>query len=87
MFLPVRKGSTVAVREMQILKERMKSNDCYIEHFKYHFRDKREPQSIQSPREEGPLQEENQAGVKETRAAKTGQLRGGTDKAYKRRHH
>ena len=40
MFLPIRDGITEALREMQLLKERMKRNDCYIEHFKYHLRDK-----------------------------------------------
>ena len=40
MFLPIREGLSVALRKMQFLKERMKSNDCYIEHFEYHLRDK-----------------------------------------------
>ena len=38
--LLIREGLTVALRKMQFLKERMKSNDCYIEHFEYHLRDK-----------------------------------------------
>ena len=33
MFLPIREGLMVALREMQLLKESMKRNDCYIEHF------------------------------------------------------
>ena len=41
MFLPIREGLTMALLEMQLLKERMKSNDCYIEHFKYYLRDKK----------------------------------------------
>ena len=40
MFLSIRDGITEALREMQLLKERMKRNDCYIEHFEYHLRDK-----------------------------------------------
>ena len=40
MFLHIRDGSTEALREMQLLKERMKRNDCCIEHFVYHLRDK-----------------------------------------------
>ena len=40
MFLPIRDGITEALREMQLLKERMKRNDCYIEHFEYHLRNK-----------------------------------------------
>ena len=39
-FLPIREGLTVALWEMQLLKESMKRNDCYIEHFKCHLRDK-----------------------------------------------
>ena len=40
MFLPIREGLTVALREIQLLKESMNRNDCYIEHFEYHLRDK-----------------------------------------------
>ena len=40
MFLPIREGLTGALREMQVLKERMKRHDRYIEHFEYHLRDK-----------------------------------------------
>ena len=40
MFLPIRQGLTVALQEMQLLKESMKRNDCYIEHFECHLRDK-----------------------------------------------
>ena len=40
MFLPIREGLTEALREMQVLKERMKRHDRYIEHFEYHLRDK-----------------------------------------------
>ena len=40
MFLPIRDGITEALWEMQFLKERMKRNDCYIEHFEYYLRDK-----------------------------------------------
>ena len=38
MFLPIRDGITEALREMQLLKERIKRNDRYIEHFEYHRR-------------------------------------------------
>ena len=40
MFLPIREGLAVALQEMQLLKESMKRNDCYIEHFECHLRDK-----------------------------------------------
>ena len=40
LFLPIREGITVALRETQIVKEIMKSNDYYIDHFEYHLRDK-----------------------------------------------
>ena len=40
MFLPTREGLTVALREMHLLKESIKRNDCYIEHFECHLRDK-----------------------------------------------
>ena len=40
MFLPIREGLTVALREMQLLKESMKHNDCYIERLECHLRDK-----------------------------------------------
>ena len=40
MFLSIREGLTVALREMQLLKESMKRNYCYIEHFEGHPRDK-----------------------------------------------
>ena len=40
MFRSIRDGITEALREMQLLQERMKRNDCYIEHFEYHLRDK-----------------------------------------------
>ena len=37
IFLPIGDGITKALREMQLLKEKMKRNDCY---FEYHLRDK-----------------------------------------------
>ena len=40
MFLPIRNGITKALRELENLNESMKDNDCYIEHFEYHLRDK-----------------------------------------------
>ena len=40
MFLPIREGFTVALQEMQLLKNSMKGNDCYIEHFECHLRHK-----------------------------------------------
>ena len=40
MFLPIREGLTVTLRKMQFLKESIKSNYCYIEHFEYHLSDK-----------------------------------------------
>ena len=52
IFLPIREGLTVALRKMQFLKGRMKSNDCYIEHFEYHLRDKmvQEIKEVRSPK-------------------------------------
>ena len=40
MFLPIRNGITEALQELENLNETMKDNDCYIEHFEYHLRDK-----------------------------------------------
>ena len=39
MFLPIKEGLTVALREMQLPNESIKRNDCYIEHFECHLRD------------------------------------------------
>ena len=36
----IRESLTMALWEMQLLKESMKRNDCYIEHFECHRRDK-----------------------------------------------
>ena len=45
MFLFIKKRLTVALRNMQLLKESMKRNACYIEHFQCHLRNKKKSKS------------------------------------------
>ena len=40
MFLPIRNRITEGLRELERLNETMKGNDCYMQHFEHHLRDK-----------------------------------------------
>ena len=40
MFLPIRDGIGEALQELELLKKCMERNDCFLERFEYHLRDK-----------------------------------------------
>ena len=69
MFLPIRDGIIEALWELQLLKKSMKRNDCYIQHFEYHFKHKivQKIKEVRSPKNV-VLDEETEDGTTETGA-------------------